>query len=764
MRKRILRFLPFLACAVAGLCPAAQDNSLTRFEAKAPVNDFSLPMFGPDGYKTWDLSGKQGRYVNQNQIDIDGLKLRLFSGDEKGRVEVVIESPKAEVDPKAGKASGPDFLYVNGPGYSVTGRDWFWNEKTKYLEIKKDVQVTFASGGEGSAPIVINSQRLTIETQADSYYFKFQGKVRVLNGGAEMQTPELEAWSSRAGAKTPQAGKLRSMRRILADQGVVVVQEGRRLTAQQAEMPEESGGREIVLTGKPELRDVRSDAILRGGEVRMYRDEQSVKVFPEKPAGEGGRVFASLPPSEKSGDRRMEITGARMEMHTAADGARELSFYEKVFVNDPGILVNCDTLTAHLPRGKEPSALTLKDDRSGSVDWISAKGNVLVEQQSRRTHAQEARIYPQKGEAVLTGKPLVADSVSGAVMEGDKIVLMKEKGKVLVFGSPKEPSRVMLAPLQDASEKAPTYIYSDSFQLTRGKDMSVVTFLDNVRVESGELKMDCGALDVFVDQKEGEQSPKASDDQSLGSIARIEARDQVRYRQEDMHGEAARVEVFPRATVKDEAGQSGPQRFVTLYGDPSGKKGPVRPKVFLQGLAADVGGMGPSRQSGDAAGETVVTSDEQELFTDKNGSRFYFRKNVEMLGSDFKMHCDEVEVVSGASPEGGRFGKPERVIASGNVVMEQGTRTAKAGLAEVSLRTGKCVLADKPVVTDSADGSRVDGYRITLLRGQNRVFVEGEPPAEGADSPRPRKRPSIVLPPFGDMGFDSLSKSSDKDK
>jgi len=722
-------------------------------------------MFGPNGYKTWDLAGKQGRYISADRIDIDGLKLRLFSGDEKSRVDIVIESPKAEVDPKSGKASGPDFLYVNGPGYSVTGRDWFWNEKTKFLEIKKDVQVTFASGGEGGAPIVINSQRLTIETQNESYYFKFQGKVKVLNGGAEMETPELEAWSAREGSQTPQAGKLRHMRRILADQGVVVIQEGRRLTAQQAEMPESGNGREIVLTGKPEMRDTRSDAILRGGEVRLYRDEQSVKVFPEKPADQGGRVFASLPPSEKSGDRRMEITGERMEMHTVQDGSRELSFFDNVFVNDPGILVSCQTLTAHLPRGKDAPALTMgSDQKTGSVDWISAKGNVVVEQLSRRTHAQEAKIYPQKGEAVLTGKPLVADSVSGSVMEGDKIILMKEKGKVLVFGSPKERARVMLAPLQDAAEKAPTYIYSDSFQLTRGKDMSVVTFLDNVHVESGDLQMDCGALDVFVDQKEGGESPKAPDTDSLGSIARIEARDQVRYRQEDMHGEAARVEVFPRATVKDESGKSGPQRFVSLYGDPSGKKGPVRPKVFLQGLVADMAGVSPSKGSGTTPSETVVTSDEQELFTDKNGSRFYFRKNVEMLGADFQMHCDEVEVISAGGAEGARFGKPERVIASGNVVMKQGTRTANAGLAEVSLRTGKCVLADKPVVTDSADGSRVDGYRITLLRGQNRVFVEGEPPAADDAAPKPRKRPTIVLPPFGDMGFDSLSKSSDKHK
>ena len=73
---------------------------MTRFEANAPVSEFSLPKFGENGFKAWDLSGKSGRYVSNERIDIEQLRLRLFSGDEAARVEVTIESPQAVVNPQ----------------------------------------------------------------------------------------------------------------------------------------------------------------------------------------------------------------------------------------------------------------------------------------------------------------------------------------------------------------------------------------------------------------------------------------------------------------------------------------------------------------------------------------------------------------------------------------------------------------------------------------------------------------------------------------
>ena len=231
-------------CFAPQIYSAHDPEGMTRFEANAPVSEFSLPKFGENGFKAWDLSGKSGRYVSNERIDIEQLRLRLFSGDEAARVEVTIESPQAVVNPQQEQAGGKSFLYVHGPGYSVTGRDWFWDDRAKTLKIGRDVQVTFSSGKEGQEPVVISSERLTIETQAQQYYFRFEGKVKVINGDIELETPVLQAWSGRTQTSEagPQAPQMGHMRRILADDGVVVLQQGRRLTARRAEMPESGGG------------------------------------------------------------------------------------------------------------------------------------------------------------------------------------------------------------------------------------------------------------------------------------------------------------------------------------------------------------------------------------------------------------------------------------------------------------------------------------------------------------------------------------------
>ncbi len=756
--------LAWLLCApLIGLCAQTQDNELTRFEASAPVRDFSLPMFGDGGFKTWDLSGKQGRYQSQERIDIEGARLRLFSGDESARVEVTIESPQALVNPKLGLAQGADFLYVHGPGYSVTGRDWVWNEREKTLTIKKDVQVTFASEKEDGTPITVMSRRLSISTQPDQYYFRFEGAVKVINGPTEMQTPSLEAWSWRAdNLADASASRLRGVRRILADKGVTVSQQGgRTLTAQRAEMPESGGGSEIVLTGSPEMRDSQNDAVLTGGEVRLWRDRQKVLVFPK----EGGRVRASLPPMEKDAPGRMDITSERLELEPRPDGGRSLSFFDKVEVADPGSKVWCDRLTADISPGSG-DGLSLEAGKKGALELITAHGNVIVDQSSRRTRAKEGRIDPEKGEATLTGDPMVVDNLNGAILEGDRIILVKAGAKALVFGAPGKQAHVTLAPMQQTVGGNFTHIYSDSLQMTRGQDVSVVSFLDNVKVESGDMRMTCGGLDVFVAQ---ENAPKkdAASPEGLGKIARIEAREQVRYSQQDMRGHAARIEIFPSAIVKnDDDSQPGtPQRFMSLFGDPSGKQGPVRPEVFLPPVDAALGASSTAEKT---KGETRLVSDEQEMFTRPDGSHFFFKGDVELTGDDVRMTCDRLAVECLPSPENagdpaGRLGNPEKVSAIGNVAITQGTRSAKGGFAEMSLRTGKCVLGDNPVVTDSADGSRVEGYRITLLRGQDRVFVEGTPPADtaAAQTAHPRKRPTVILPQFN-MNMDRAYQSKDK--
>ncbi|OIO58983.1 MAG: hypothetical protein CO175_05135 [Verrucomicrobia bacterium CG_4_9_14_3_um_filter_43_20] len=115
----------------------------TKMETPAPVIDFQLPMFGKDGYKTWDLRGKEGFFKDENHIDIHGMFLKIYSGNEGCELDTTIESLQATLKPKENKAFGDDLIFVSGKNFNIIGKGWQWNGLNKKIAIKKDARVTF---------------------------------------------------------------------------------------------------------------------------------------------------------------------------------------------------------------------------------------------------------------------------------------------------------------------------------------------------------------------------------------------------------------------------------------------------------------------------------------------------------------------------------------------------------------------------------------------------------------------------------------------
>ncbi|HQU08530.1 MAG: hypothetical protein B7X06_00415 [Verrucomicrobia bacterium 21-51-4] len=140
----------YLMLSIVGL-----DADPDRIIPDAPVSDFKLPMFGPDGYKTWELLGKQGKALAANEIEVQGMVLKVYSGDAAMSLEATLESPLAYVFPREHRATGPGYLHIVGPGFTVLGRNWSWKslpseaEKggglghSAWIELHEEVRVTF---------------------------------------------------------------------------------------------------------------------------------------------------------------------------------------------------------------------------------------------------------------------------------------------------------------------------------------------------------------------------------------------------------------------------------------------------------------------------------------------------------------------------------------------------------------------------------------------------------------------------------------------
>jgi lipopolysaccharide transport protein LptA len=149
---------------------------------------------------------------------------------------------------------------------------------------------------------------------------------------------------------------------------------------------------------------------------------------------------------------------------------------------------------------------------------------------------------------------------------------------------------------------------------------------------------------------------------------------------------------------------------------------------------------------------TVIESDSMEMVTTDEETRFVFSNNVRVTGNNLTVHCDRLEVLSArhdndrdAAPELGRI---QTIFALGNVRIQQETRLATAGRAELFPQEGKIVLLDSPMIID--DQGRVSGERITLYQGESRAVVDS---GEG----RPAR---IILPSLPDLDASGERRSS----
>lgn len=147
---------------------------------------------------------------------------------------------------------------------------------------------------------------------------------------------------------------------------------------------------------------------------------------------------------------------------------------------------------------------------------------------------------------------------------------------------------------------------------------------------------------------------------------------------------------------------------------------------------------------------TVVTADRIELVGTETHNYFVYEGNVAVQGTNLTVTADRLEMTAGRRPgstEGaiGELGAVELIVAIGNVVIHQEGREARSGRAQVFPHEGKLVLTESPVV--EVGGATVSGWRITLLQGEKRAYVEANP----ADR---SQRPTVTADALPDLGFD----------
>lgn len=132
--------LIFSLLLVAPAIPAQTSNSGT---GGAPILNFSLPHFSPEGNRAWLIRGAEARAADREEIHVTGLNMTVFRGDAKGTIDTIILSADATVRPEEEIVTGAGALRVINDEFEASGTGWSYHHREKKVSIDRNVRVTF---------------------------------------------------------------------------------------------------------------------------------------------------------------------------------------------------------------------------------------------------------------------------------------------------------------------------------------------------------------------------------------------------------------------------------------------------------------------------------------------------------------------------------------------------------------------------------------------------------------------------------------------
>ena len=140
-------------------------------------------------------------------------------------------------------------------------------------------------------------------------------------------------------------------------------------------------------------------------------------------------------------------------------------------------------------------------------------------------------------------------------------------------------------------------------------------------------------------------------------------------------------------------------------------------RVYSQGLQGTLEKL-PAQKGCEGGAITLDVSSERMTF-DSRTRIFIFEEKVRILRCAMTILCDRLQVINDASDK-----NIERIVATGNVRFQQGTRSAVAERADYFESGQRLVLTGNPRVWDTQENDELTGEEIVLLLQEEKALVK----------------------------------------
>lgn len=130
-----------MALLLSWVAPAPAQ--VPRLSSPAPVKSYSISFFSDLGYHNLHVKGATADVSDPEHIVVTGLTLTIFTGDESQRVETVILSPQAVLEPEPQRVTGPSTVRLVRDDLELTGEDWTYEHAAKRILIRRNARILF---------------------------------------------------------------------------------------------------------------------------------------------------------------------------------------------------------------------------------------------------------------------------------------------------------------------------------------------------------------------------------------------------------------------------------------------------------------------------------------------------------------------------------------------------------------------------------------------------------------------------------------------
>lgn len=590
-----MRCSPFLISFLLGIFVISLYGQITP---NAPIKNFRLPRFGDNGYTQWVLQGASGIFDREEQVRVEDMSMRVYSGNERMALELSMDSPQATLHLQENRAYSDESIEIVGANFKISGVSWEWSGESGEIVVKSHVIVTFTQGIAGAfrnsvnqlnteAKTEIRSDRLLLRTSDEAYYFEFINEVNAVSEEMNITCEQLTAWAdlpkankSRLPITTPE--ELESIHRIVASGDIVINQSGKTVRGNQAQFLPRVQSVQILGDASIEMKS----AYLGGEIIRSQHGE--ILISGAERVGRAQMII-----SDMGGLGLQGSTALASETIVLADN---LIMREKPTENNYLFEGSVEVMSGELYLSSDNlriisyslgAVIAKADDnlRVGEVKNMTANGAVHIEHSNQVATSDKVIFYPSSEQAILTGNPKVVNME--AVITGHSIELKPKRA--VVRGEALSPVLVRLPEMPNLGyvtsipgvtksteltadsqvQMQQTMVKSQILRMIEETDHTNFLFTNDVQVSATNLNVTCERL--YLITKELAEADILTKKEL--ELQRIEAFDKVKISQIGRTTTSEKAFIFPQearlvlegnAIVEDIEGRVSGNRITLL--------------------------------------------------------------------------------------------------------------------------------------------------------------------------------------------------------